>query len=666
MTKKSNFFSLVLIAVVLSQILIPNLIVSQQTYTDRPLPMTVLMPRVFTAEPYGVDAVVSVGTFDNYTVSPVGGFCETDICVNPLNPLNFVCTDNRIITGQPYVFYTTNGGVSWGQFNCGGNAGDPAFTADSMGNFYMATLNNSVNGFIIFKSTNGGVSWTSSSVPAGGGITSIDKEWIAADQTNGPFKNNLYMAFYNTSGNAVGFERSTNNGVSWTLVSANIGTFSANPGPDVAVDANGKVYVAWDNGGGTSVRTSTDGGLTFSATVTANFHSEPGTVQFGRYCLKQAIRVNAMPHIAIDLTNGPNKNNVYCLFPTNPPGPDQADIYMTRSTDGGATWNSGTPVKINDDTTFNDQWQGDVSVDAQGRVWASWWDSRNDPANVLTEEYGAVSTDGGVTFSPNFKIGNQNFNPNVIRISQGSGQAYYLGDYQGMSGKTFTFPCYTGQNNGYLDYVAYLPDYGMTFSKPSDTVSGSGTSVNSVQIPMMGNYSGTVTYTATVTPDPTPGTIVATFLPSNIKVLTGTPDSVILNCVVSPLVPIGTYTVSVTGTEASGLRTHTRSWSLVVARAIGIHNQGTELPKVYALFQNYPNPFNPSTQIEYALPKQSLVNMKIFDILGREVANPVKNEMKSPGTYQVSFDATNLPSGIYFYKISAGDFSQVKRMILLK
>lgn len=93
-------------------------------------------------------------------------------------------------------------------------------------------------------------------------------------------------------------------------------------------------------------------------------------------------------------------------------------------------------------------------------------------------------------------------------------------------------------------------------------------------------------------------------------------------------------------------------------------NSGTK-PSEYKLGSNYPNPFNPTTKIDYSLPVQGLVNIKIFDILGREVATLV-NEVKQAGSYTAEFNASNLNSGIYFYKIESGDFTETKRMLLIK
>ena len=85
----------------------------------------------------------------------------------------------------------------------------------------------------------------------------------------------------------------------------------------------------------------------------------------------------------------------------------------------------------------------------------------------------------------------------------------------------------------------------------------------------------------------------------------------------------------------------------------------------YELSQNYPNPFNPTTIINYSIPKDGLVSIKVYDILGKEIKSLV-NEFKSAGTYTVQFNGSNLASGIYFYKIDATNFSDIKKMILVK
>ncbi len=90
-----------------------------------------------------------------------------------------------------------------------------------------------------------------------------------------------------------------------------------------------------------------------------------------------------------------------------------------------------------------------------------------------------------------------------------------------------------------------------------------------------------------------------------------------------------------------------------------------QLPKVYALYQNYPNPFNPTTMIQYDVPKTSKVSLKLYDILGQEVLTLV-NEERVAGKYSAELNAGNLPSGVYYYRILADDFLDVKKLMLLK
>jgi len=106
-----------------------------------------------------------------------------------------------------------------------------------------------------------------------------------------------------------------------------------------------------------------------------------------------------------------------------------------------------------------------------------------------------------------------------------------------------------------------------------------------------------------------------------------------------------------------------------------INTIGSEIPSIYSLYQNYPNPFNPTTKIKFDIPTplsfphapsgNPLIRLKIYDILGKEIATLVKESLQ-PGSYEVTFDGNNLPSGIYFYKLETNNFVQTKKLILLK
>jgi hypothetical protein len=89
------------------------------------------------------------------------------------------------------------------------------------------------------------------------------------------------------------------------------------------------------------------------------------------------------------------------------------------------------------------------------------------------------------------------------------------------------------------------------------------------------------------------------------------------------------------------------------------------VPLVFALRQNYPNPFNPSTTIHYEVPGLAVVQLVVYDILGREVTTLV-DEMKTAGAYDINFNTIGLASGVYFYRMQAGDFVGTKKMVLMK
>ncbi|MCX7876763.1 MAG: T9SS type A sorting domain-containing protein, partial [Melioribacteraceae bacterium] len=96
-----------------------------------------------------------------------------------------------------------------------------------------------------------------------------------------------------------------------------------------------------------------------------------------------------------------------------------------------------------------------------------------------------------------------------------------------------------------------------------------------------------------------------------------------------------------------------------------VEQEINSIPTEFSLGQNYPNPFNPTTTIEFALPKKSNVNLIVYDILGGTVASLVNSEMEA-GYHKVNFDASNLSSGVYFYSIKAGEFTSVKKLVLMK
>ena len=123
------------------------------------------------------------------------------------------------------------------------------------------------------------------------------------------------------------------------------------------------------------------------------------------------------------------------------------------------------------------------------------------------------------------------------------------------------------------------------------------------------------------------------------------------------------YTNTALLTAANGLPLGDLTWW--PDKTTGVEQIHNSVPSNYTLSQNYPNPFNPSTQIEYSIPKSRFVTVKVYNLLGQEVATLVNQEQKA-GSYKVDFDATKLASGVYMYQLHAGNFSLTKKMILMK
>lgn len=98
---------------------------------------------------------------------------------------------------------------------------------------------------------------------------------------------------------------------------------------------------------------------------------------------------------------------------------------------------------------------------------------------------------------------------------------------------------------------------------------------------------------------------------------------------------------------------------------VSVDEDESIVPSEYALMQNYPNPFNPSTKITYQIPRSVHVNLEIFNQLGQSISTLV-NEFKASGSYEVSFNSMEIPSGVYFYRLRAGDFSETKKMLLIR
>lgn len=119
-------------------------------------------------------------------------------------------------------------------------------------------------------------------------------------------------------------------------------------------------------------------------------------------------------------------------------------------------------------------------------------------------------------------------------------------------------------------------------------------------------------------------------------------------------------------TGATTVDTFGRMGDSYLTDVTGVNEQVVTKPTVYSLSQNYPNPFNPTTTINFALPKESTVTLKVYNMIGQEVMTLISNERMSSGYHSVKVDGSKLTSGVYIYKLIAGDFVATKKMVLLK
>ncbi|HWA05999.1 MAG TPA: T9SS type A sorting domain-containing protein [Ignavibacteria bacterium] len=129
--------------------------------------------------------------------------------------------------------------------------------------------------------------------------------------------------------------------------------------------------------------------------------------------------------------------------------------------------------------------------------------------------------------------------------------------------------------------------------------------------------------------------------------------------------PSGRWMLTITDT-ATGDTGFLTKWCLVIQYiAISGVVQTVEIPNTFRLYQNYPNPFNPVTKIRYGLPKNGYVKLTVYDELGKEIS-VLQDGYQQANTYEAVFDATNLPSGVYYYKLEVDGFNETKKMVIVK
>lgn len=575
--------------VILSTVLIANSIFSQsnQSWDDPNLdrmPLQLLKQSQqgqlnFSPTSTTSSVVTGADGYDNFYLGT--DFAEPHISLNPKNPLQYFAAFNTNAT-----YYTMNG-LNWFTNNPNfgfSMAGDPVTAYDSLGRLYydnMYQSGSSIVGTKIAYSNDNGLTWTISN-----GNTGNDKNWIAADQTGGPFANYVYGTM--TNGPSCAVMRSTNRGVSFEYVTSLTphGLPGAMPcvGPNmVNGNSGGCVYVVTNAGssfGATySFFVSTDGGATFNLKSQQNFAGYVGTNVGGRNSV-QNMRTRPYPFITADNSFGPYRGRLYLVYATNQPAGDgnKPDIFCRYSTDQGASFSA--PVQINDDVnpTANHQWHPSIWCDKQtGRLFVKWLDTRNCPTSDSTDVYAAFSTNGGASFSANQKITTKNFKIDCISCG-GGGTPKYLGDYDAVTsyGKTSMIVWSDYRASSFGSYTAYFPDYAMKLNPTKNYAGNNDSAFVRVIVPSVKSYNDYVKFTASVDTLPAAGTIQLSFVNGKDSITTF-PDSVTLRVKTIGSVTPGVYGIIITGKGPNGIPVHQRIQNFdinVATLSIGTNRDG--------------------------------------------------------------------------------------------
>jgi hypothetical protein len=358
---------------------------------------------------------ITVGANVNVTAA-AGNQTEATVAIDPSNTQRIFVASNPGITARRSV----NGGTTW----LAAGAGIPASCCDNVaswdgfGNLFLVNINSALNAVVLFLSTDGGANFTTlqtidtgnidqPSVKAGGGSV-----WVTWND-NGTIR---------ARGAAV-----------TGLGTGNIGAFTAEqaaPGSagsdgqfgDIAIGPTGQVVVTYQSDTQIFANTDADGvgagGFGAQVTVTGT-----NVAKFDSVTPQDTRTIDAEANLAYDRSGGANNGRLYLSYTDEAPDEsNDTDIFVRRSNDDGATWSAR--VRVNDDATTRAQILPNISVDqTTGNVAVSWHDARNDSGNNNTQFFGAASTNGGVTFLPNFQISAGTSNEDVA----GSGVDY--GDY---------------------------------------------------------------------------------------------------------------------------------------------------------------------------------------------------------------------------------------------
>jgi hypothetical protein len=354
---------------------------------------------------------------------------EPSIKMNPLN------TD--ILVGGANLnnyYYSTDGGYNWETGTLTSAAygvwGDPVIDVDPDGNFYFFHLSNPSNGnwidrIVCQKSTDNGETWSDGTFTGLNGTKAQDKQWTIIDRNTGVIymtwtQFDIYGSSSSTCKSKIMFSKSIDGGDTWTAaISINIVDGNCVDEDDTvegavpALGPNGEVYVSWAGPNGIVFSKSVDDGDTW---LTEEIEVNPMPTGWD-YGIPGISRANGLPITKCDLSGGPNHGTIYVNWSDQRNGPNDTDVWLAKSIDGGDTWSD--EIRVNDDEPGKQQFFTWMDLDqTNGILHFVFYDRRNHES-TSTDVYLAYSTDGGDTFV-NQQISEEPFVPSA---------GVFFGDY---------------------------------------------------------------------------------------------------------------------------------------------------------------------------------------------------------------------------------------------
>jgi hypothetical protein len=504
---------------------------------------------------------------------------------------------------------------------------------------------------------------------------------VQIDNTGGPEEPSICINPKNTNllvagSNTDKYYYSSNSGLNWTK-GILTGTYTVWGDPCMSVDTLGNFYFFHLVNGSSFIdrmgcHKSTNNGINYSINTYWQFNPP-----------KQQDKEWA----AVDWTHGPRGNWIYVTWTefddygvSNPA--DSSRILFTRSTDGGLTWlNPGVRLSqlLGDCVDGDNTDEGAVPcVGPNGEIYVGWAGPK-----IRNVQYGIFfdrSTDGGNTWLAN----------DIYVADQPGGWDYGISGIYRANGLPIT--CCDVSNGPYRGtiYINWTDEAGTSDHDVKLAKSTNGGLNWSAPIRVNNDPAGKEQFFTWMTIDQTTGYLYFVFydrrnrsnnLTDVFLARSTNGGTSFTNVQVSDtafLPTSGTFFGDYTNiTAANGkvrpiwTRLHTGNlsvWTAIIDYPVAVQNQNNEVPNEFSLSQNFPNPFNPSTTIRFKVPGNSNhVTLKVYNTLGKEVA-VLANETFNSGEYEIEWNASNQPSGVYFYSLTNGDgsFAETKKMILVK